>query len=93
MKHYVYNKTCMGRAFSKTSVISIHWEYSTNNFNQKKWKMVELQFLREDKADIDAYRTQPFFPSTRNAKNDHIQPEGCYNPCNPLNIDVAHSYI
>jgi hypothetical protein len=26
----------------------------------KNLKMVELQFLRADTADIDAYRTQPF---------------------------------
>jgi hypothetical protein len=26
----------------------------------KKLKMAELQFLRADRADIDAYRTQPF---------------------------------
>jgi hypothetical protein len=27
---------------------------------KKKLKMAELQFLRADRADIDAYRTQPF---------------------------------
>jgi hypothetical protein len=27
---------------------------------KKNLKMVELQFLRTDRADIDAYRTQPF---------------------------------
>jgi hypothetical protein len=26
---------------------------------KKKLKMAELQFLRADRADIDAYRTQP----------------------------------
>jgi hypothetical protein len=34
--------------------------YSTNNGNPKIWKGQNYQFLRVDRADIDAYRTQSF---------------------------------